>query len=322
LRTITLKQTGLKVSRIALGTMTFGGQAGEQESARILDCALDAGINFLDTANNYNKGASEQMLGKLLGARRQRVILATKVFNKMGDAPDEHGLSRAAILRQAEESLKRLRTDYIDIYYFHQPDWNTPIEESLAAMDELVRQGKVRQPASSNYAGWQVAEMLTIAENNGWKKAVVTQPMYNLLARGIEQEYLAMARHFGVSTVVYNPLAGGLLTGKHRRDTITPGTRFDNNRMYQDRYWHDDTFDAVEAIGGIAAQENRSMLSLSLGWLLEHAAADCVLLGATKIEQLQQSLAALADGPIGDNSLRALDVIWEALRGTTPKYNR
>jgi len=322
LQNITLKQTGLTVSRIALGTMTFGGQANERESARILDCALDAGINFLDTANNYNKGASEQMLGKLLGARRQHVILATKVFNKMGEAPDEKGLSRAAILRQAEESLKRLRTDYIDIYYFHQPDWNMPIEESLAAMDELVRQGKVRQSASSNYAAWQVAEMLAIADNNGWKKAVVTQPMYNLLARGIEQEYMAMARHFEVSTVVYNPLAGGLLTGKHSRDAVTPGTRFDNNRMYQDRYWHEDTFDAVEAIRAIAAQENRSMLSVSLGWLLEHTAADCVLLGATRVEQLQESLKALDDGPLGENSLRALDVIWEALKGTTPKYNR
>jgi len=302
--------------------MTFGGQADESTSARILAKAIDAGINFVDTANAYNKGVTEQILGRLLDGRRHRYILASKVFNRMGDHPEEAGLSRAAIIRACEDSMRRLRTDYLDIYYLHQPDWNVPIEESLAAMDDLVRQGKVRYPASSNYASWQVVQMQEAAKRNGYKPASITQPMYNLLARGIEQEYMAMCEAYNVSTVVYNPLAGGLLTGKHNRSTITPGTRFDNNRMYQDRYWHEDMFDAVEALQEVAAQENRSMVSLALNWLMWHASIDCVILGATRVEQLEANLAALQEGRLSENSLRACDVVWYALRGPAPKYNR
>lgn len=319
---ITLQQTDLNVSRIVLGTMTFGGQADEEMSREILDCALDAGINFVDTANVYNKGASEEILGRLLHGRRQQVILASKVFNRMGDGPDESGLSRRAILRAIEDSLKRLQTDYLDIYYLHQPDWNVPIEESLAAMDALVRQGKVRYAGSSNYAAWQVAEMHELARANGYMPAAVTQPMYNVLARAIEQEYIAMAKRYGISMVVYNPLAGGLLSGKHQRSAYTPGTRFDNNKMYQDRYWHDDMFDAVEALSAAAAQEGRSLISLSLNWLLHHSAAHCVILGASRLDQLESNLRTLSDGPLEENSVRTCDVIWQVLRGAAPRYNR
>jgi aryl-alcohol dehydrogenase-like predicted oxidoreductase len=322
LEQITLKQTDLTVSRIVLGTMTFGGQADERTSARILAKAMDAGINFLDTANAYNKGVTEEILGKLLDGRRHRFILASKVFNKMGEGPDESGLSRAAIFKGVEESLKRLRTDYLDIYYLHQPDWKVPIEESLAAMEELVKQGKVRYPASSNYAAWQVVQMQEVARREGYKPAVITQPMYNLLARGVEQEYLAMNEVYDLSTVVYNPLAGGLLTGKHDRSKITPGTRFDNNRMYQDRYWHEDMFDAVEALQRVAEQDKRTLVSLSLNWLLRHTSVDCVILGATKVEQLESNLRSLEEGPLSENALRACDVVWYALRGPAPKYNR
>ncbi|MBL8222127.1 MAG: aldo/keto reductase [Bryobacterales bacterium] len=319
---IFLPQTDLQVSRIVLGTMTFGGQADEPMSREILDCALDAGINFVDTANVYNKGVSEDILGRLLKGRRQDVVLASKVFGKMGDGPDESGLSRAAILRAVEDSLRRLQTDYLDVYYLHQPDWNTPIEESLEAMDALVRQGKVRYPASSNYAGWQVAEMHEIARRNGYRPAAITQPMYNVLARGIEQEYTAMARRYQVSMLVYNPLAGGLLTGKHQRSAFTPGTRFDNNRMYQDRYWHEDMFDAVEGLQAAAQQEGRSLISLALNWLLHHSPAQGIILGASRTEQLESNLRTLADGPLTENSRRTCDVVWQALRGQTPKYNR
>ena len=247
---ITLPQTELHVSRIVLGTMTFGGQADEAMSREILDCALDAGINFVDTANVYNKGVSEEIVGRLLKGRRQNVILASKVFGKMGDGADEAGLSRAAILRGVEDSLRRLQTDYLDVYYLHQTDWNCPIEESLEAMDALVKQGKVRYPASSNYAGWQVAEMQELARRNGYRPASITQPMYNVLARGIEQEYIAMAKHYQVSMIVYNPIAGGLLTGKHQRSSYTPGTRFDNNKMYQDRDGRGGSFYACDALLG------------------------------------------------------------------------
>ncbi len=319
---ITLPQTDLNVSRIVLGTMTFGGQADEAMSREILDCALDAGVNFIDTANVYNKGASEEILGRLLKGRRQSVILASKVFGKMGGGPDESGLSRPAILRAVEDSLRRLQTDYLDVYYLHQPDCNCPIEETLEAMDALVRQGKVRYPASSNYAGWQVAEMHEIARRQGYRPAAITQPMYNVLARGIEQEYTAMAKRYQVAMIVYNPLAGGLLTGKHQRAQFTPGTRFDNNKMYQDRYWHDDMFDAVEGLETAARQEERSLISFALNWLLHHSPAHGIILGASRTEQLESNLRTLADGPLSENSLKTCDVVWQALHGPAPRYNR
>jgi len=218
--------------------------------------------------------------------------------------------------------LKRLQTDHIDLYYLHQPDWNVPIQETLEAMESLVKAGKVRYPASSNYAGWQVAEMQCIASKHNWTPATVTQPMYNLLARGIEQEYLPMCKHFGIATCVYNPLAGGMLTGKQHREKPQPGTRFDNNQMYLDRYWHPAYFDAVDRLAGVATKVGRSVISLSLNWLLHHTPADCVILGASRLEQLQQNLATLKDGPLPEDALAACDDVWRNLRGITPKYNR
>lgn len=322
MHTVTLRHTDLTVSRACLGTMTFGGQTGQAEAERIVARCLDAGINFFDTANIYNQGRSEIILGKALGSRRKDVVLASKVRGKMGEGPDESGLSRRAIFRALEDSLRRLGTDYLDIYYLHQPDYDVPLEETLEAMDELVRQGKVRWPGSSNYASWQVVRMLWLAEKNGWRPAWVTQPMYNLLARGIEQEYLPMAREFGVSAVVYNPLAGGLLTGKHRPEAPLPGTRFDGNQLYLDRYWHPAYFDAVEKLGHVAAGAGRSLVSLALNWLLHHTAADCIILGASRLEQLDQNLAALEEGPLPAEAVAACDRVWDGLRGVTPKYNR
>ena len=237
-----LSNTGLKVSRLCFGTMTFGGQTDEQTSVHMVERCLDAGINFFDTANVYTGGTSETMLGRALKGRRHRVILASKVSNKVGDAPDQKGLSRPAIRRAIDESLQRLDTDYLDLYYMHLPDYATPIEESLAAMDELVKEGKVRHVAQSNYAAWQVAQMQCIAGKNNYQPVAVSQPMYNLLARGIEQEFLPMSKEFGIASVVYNPLAGGLLTGKHNASEPIQGSRFDKNKMYLDRYWHADDF--------------------------------------------------------------------------------
>jgi aryl-alcohol dehydrogenase-like predicted oxidoreductase len=319
---ITLKNTGLNVSRICFGSMTFGGQTSEESASRMIDLCLDRGINFLDTANAYNQGASEEILGRLLGARRREFILATKVRNKMGDGADMAGLSRGAIFRAIEDSLRRLRTDYVDVYYLHLPDYAVPIEESLDALDDLVKQGKVRHVATSNYSGWQVVEMLWIAERKRYQPPYISQPMYNLIARGIEQEYLPMCQRCGVSNVVYNPLAGGLLTGKQRREAPLPGTRFDNNRMYLDRYWHQATFDAVDQLQHIAAAAGRSLLSLALNWLYHHTAADCIILGASKLEHLEQDLDVFRDGPLDPETLQACDKVWTALRGPTPKYNR
>lgn len=319
---IQLKRTDLKVSRLCFGSMTFGKPADQATVTRMIDQCIEAGINFFDTANMYQLGVAETMMGVALKGRRQHQVLASKVRFKMGEGADESGLSKPAIFRAIEESLKRLQTDYLDIYYLHFPDYAVPIEETLDALESLVKQGKIRYPATSNYAAWQQCEMLWTAEKKNYRPAVITQPMYNLLARGIEQEWLPMTKHFELSNVVYNPLAGGLLTGKHHIHTVTPGTRFDKNQLYQDRYWHSEDFAAVEKLKVIAQRAGRSLISLALNWLLHHTASDCVILGASHPEQLGQNLAACEEGPLSEDVLKECDEIWRELRGITPVYNR
>jgi aryl-alcohol dehydrogenase-like predicted oxidoreductase len=323
METRTLPHTNLTVSRAAFGTMPFGAQADEALCRRMVNFCMDHGINFFDTANAYNNGMAETVLGSVLKGRRDRVVLASKVGFPTSDEAGRQWLSRAAILRAIDESLARLQTDYVDLYYLHVPDWKVPVEESLAAMDELVRSGKVRYPASSNFAAWQVVQMLWIGGTKGYNPPYVSQQMYNLLARGIEQEYLAMCKQFGVSTVVYNPLAGGLLTGKQPRQEPIAGTRFDKNQLYLDRYWHRGYFDAVEELRAAAEKEERSLIDISLNWLQHHTAVDCIILGASKMEQLEQNLAAFEKGgPLSSALLAVCERVWQNLRGITPKYNR
>ncbi len=318
-----LGKTDLEVSRFSFGTMTFGSQADLASAARMVAMCLDAGINFFDTANMYNQGLAETMLGKALGARREDVVLASKVRHKMGESPDDAGLSRPAIFKAIDASLKRLGTDYVDIYYLHQPDYDVPIAETLAALDEVVRAGKVRYPAVSNYAAWQVCEIHWLAEKRGYKPPYVSQPMYNLLARGIEEEYLSFSKRFGVAVVSYNPLAGGMLTGKHARERgPIPGTRFDNNPLYAGRYWHDDYFAAVEELKVIAREAGKTLVELSLHWLLSRPQVDSIILGASATEQLAENLNACKNGTLDDSTLARCDDVWKRLRGITPKYNR
>lgn len=318
-----LPHTDLKISRLSFGTMPFGSQADEAASCRMVDCCLDAGINFFDTANMYNQGKAETILGKALRKRRQDVIVATKVRCPMKDHPEQSGLSRPAILKALDASLRRLGTDYVDLYYLHWPDYGVPIEETLAAMDEVVRAGKVRFPAVSNYAAWQVCEILWTAEKKGFKPPYISQPMYNLLARGIEEEYLPFCKQFGVAVIPYNPLAGGLLTGKHRRKAgPIAGTRFDNNPLYLGRYWHDDYFDAVEELGAVAREAGKTLIELSLQWLLDNQPVDSVILGASRLEQLEENLEACEGPPLDEGTRARCDDVWKRLRGITPKYNR
>lgn len=312
--------TDLHVSRACLGTMTFGGQADAAVSERILYTALDAGVNFVDTANVYTGGESERLLGVMLKGHRQKVVLASKVGMAVGN--ERPGLSREALVAAVENSLKRLQTDSLDLCYFHLPDWNVPLDESLAAMDSLVRDGKVRYPASSNFASWQVCRMLWIAEQRGYAPARIVQPMYNLLARRIEDEFLPACRGLGVSTVVYNPLAGGLLTGKHKGEGPLAGSRFDNNQVYLDRYWNNTILQTVERLSALASQAGRSLVSLSLNWLLCHTAADCVVLGASRVEHLQDNLRAIDEGALDPQTLAGCEEVWQTLKGASPKYNR
>jgi aryl-alcohol dehydrogenase-like predicted oxidoreductase len=308
------------ISRVCLGTMTFGGQTDAMAAARMVRMCLDRGINFFDTANVYNAGESERLLGQALGNCRKDIILASKVGMKAGEHPA--GLTEKLIVTALEATLRRLNTDYLDLFYLHLPDWQTPVEESLAAMDRLVRDGKIRYVGSSNYPSWQICRMLCVAEKQGYQRLGIAQQMYNLIARRLEDEFLPFAREFSVSTVVYNPLAGGLLTGKHRSGAPETGTRFDGNKTYLDRYWNQVNFEAVTMLAAIAGEAGRSLGSLALNWLLHHTPIDCVVLGASRLEQLEENLRALDDGALDQASVLACDNVWRGLYGPSPKYSR
>lgn len=320
--TTSLPGTELRVSRLCMGAMTFGSQVDEAGSLAMVDLCLDRGINFFDTANVYNAGRSEEIMAKAMSGRRDKFVLATKVRGKMGDGPEDSGLSRGAILKQCEASLRRLGTDYIDVYYMHMQDHAMPVEESLAAIDSLVNAGKVRYPAVSNFGAWQILEMQHMAAANGWRPVHICQPMYNLLMRNIETELLPMAAKHGVSTFVYNPLAGGLLTGKHAIEETIKGGRFDGNKMYRDRYWNDEQFEAVRELSYAAGECHRSLVSLALNWILHHTAATGLILGASQMRHLSANLAACTEGPLDEATLAACDAVWKRLRGVTPEYIR
>ena len=321
---VLVSETELELSKVCLGTMTFGSQVTEAEAARMVDFALDRGVNFIDTANVYNAGLSEELTGRILGARRSQIVLATKVRGNMGAGEDAYGgLSREAIFRAVDDSLKRLGTDYVDIYYLHQPDRSVDIYETIRAMNELVAAGKVRWIGTSNYAAWQMAEMAEISENLEFQAPKVAQPMYNALARGIEQEYLACTQRYNVTNVCYNPLAGGLLSGKHSLERgPLPGGRFDGNQRYLKRFWHQEYFQAVEALKRVANGLGIALAEMALRWLCHREGTDCVILGASKFAHLEQNIEASQAGPLPDDALSACDEIWGALRGPTPQYNR
>ena len=317
-----LGQTPLMVSRAVLGTMTFGSQVDAETAGKMVDLCHERGVNFIDTANVYNSGRSEDIVGAVLRGRRDQFVLATKAGIRVGESPDDTGLSKAAIIKALEASLRRLQTDYVDLFYLHQPDPATPLEESLSAVEELVRAGKVRHVGASNFAAWQHCKMLGLNERGVGPRVNVGQPMYNLFARGIEQEFLPACRALGIATVVYNPLAGGLLTGKQKSESPLPGTRFAQSEAYRNRYWRAENFDAVRELSAAAAQQGRSLISLSLNWIFHHTPVDCVIIGASSLTQLEQNLRALGDGPLAAETLAECDRIWDGLRGPSPKYNR
>ena len=319
----TLTGTGAKVSRLCLGTMTFGAQVDEADSIAMARRALDGGVNFVDTADVYNGGASEEIVGKALKGRRDGVVLASKVRGRAGE--HEHkdvGLHRWHIVRGVEASLKRLDVECLDICYFHMPDYDTPLEESLAAADQLVRQGKVIYFGMSNFAAWQATRAIWLSERNRFLPPVVTQVVYNLLTRGIEQEFLPACRELRLGVAVYNPLAGGFLTGKH--DPTKPpseGTRFRLNQMYHGRYWKESNFDAVADLLEIARQAGKTPVQLALQWIAAQPAGDSMIVGASRVEQLVENLAAL-DGTLSAETLAACDRVWEGIRGDRFQYNR
>ncbi len=318
-----LGTTGHDIAPFTLGTMTFGGQLDEAGARSVVDLCLERGLDFFDTANVYTSGQSETMLGRILAGRRDRVLIASKVGIKAGEAPEDQGLSPAAIHKHIDLTLQRLQTDFIDLYYLHQPDYNTPIEQSLAAMHELVVSGKVRFVAVSNYASWQVCQMLWLAEKNGWQPIVAVQPMYNLLSRRIEQELVPCCREHNLAVIPYNPLAGGLLSGKHNIANVpTDGTRFDRMPLYRDRYWHPENFAAVEKLRKIAAAANRSLVELAIGWTIQQPGITSAILGVSRLDHLQSAVAVLDQPPLTPEILAACDEVYAPLRGIAPTYNR
>lgn len=317
-----LNGTSLKVSALCLGTMMFGGQTSEENSLAIMDFAYDSGMNFWDTANAYNQGESERIVGKGLRGRRDDIILATKVFNQMGSGMNDHGLSRRNILSAADASLQRLGTDYIDIYYLHSPDYDTDIEETMSTMNDLVHAGKVRYIGVSNYAAWQIADILAVCDKRGWAKPIITQNVYNAITRGIESELIPFLKAHGLGLAVYNPIAAGLLAGKHKRGTPAENTRFSNNPGYYDRYWSDENFDAVDKLTEIAAAHGLSILQLAMKWVAERDCVTSVITGVSRLEQLQQNVTTLDGDPLDADTLAACDEVYHALAGTRFAYNR
>ena len=315
----------LPISPLVLGTMTFGDTVDAAGASAMVDAALDAGITTIDTANAYAGGATEEILAPLLAGRRDRVVLASKAGMPHPDAGDHPPLSAAALRTSLEGSLRRLNTERIDLYYLHKPDRETPLEETLITIAEFVRAGKIGALGVSNFAAWQISELNQVADAVGAPRPVVAQQLYNLVARRLEEEYLEFASTTGLHTMVYNPLGGGLLTGKHSF-TETPGEgRFGSSNlsaMYKERYWDQQLFAAIAALGIIADEARIPLVELSFRWLISQSGVGSILLGGSRTTQLEANIRAAARGPLPDDVLAACDAVGRTLRGPMPAYNR
>jgi len=325
-----LGRTGLQVSRLCLGTMTFGLQCDEETAVAILDRAAEGGIDFLDTSDAYplggdlsTRGVTEEILGRWLQGKRDRFIVATKCFAPTGPAPFDAGNSRKHILAAVDASLRRLQTDYIDLYQLHGYDPTTPVDETLCALDDLVHQGKVRYTGCSNFLTYQLVRAIGRSETLRLARFDSVQPRYNLLFRQIEREMLPFCREEGVGVIPYNPIAGGLLSGKHSRTAPPPeGTRFTLGNAagnYQDRYWHDREFDTVDALRELAGQAGVNLVTLSVAWVLANEAVTAPIIGASRPGQLDSSLAAAELVLDDDLKARLDDLTHEYRMGDAPR---
>jgi aryl-alcohol dehydrogenase (NADP+) len=327
---VRLGKSGLQVSRLCLGTMTFGLQIDETAAIAVLDRAAEAGIDFLDTSDAYplggdlsTRGVTEEILGRWLRGKRDRFVVATKCFAPTGPAPFDAGNSRKHIMSAVDASLRRLQTDYIDLYQLHGYDPNTPIDETLSALDDLVRAGKVRYTGCSNFLTYQLVRAYGRSETLGLARFDSIQPRYNLLFRQFEREMFPFCEEEGVGVIPYNPIAGGLLAGKHDRSgPPTEGTRFtlgNAAQNYQQRYWHDREFDTVEEIRKLADQAGVSLVTLAVSWVLANKAVTSPIIGASRPEQLVDSVAA-AEYVLDPDLKRQLDELTHEYRmGDAPR---
>lgn len=323
-RAVELRAEG-QPAGVCLGAMNFGRRTDEPTSKRILARALERGVTLIDTANAYVDGTSERIVGEAVAARREEVVLATKCgFGRVDGKPE--GLSRERLLAAIEESRRRLRTDVVDIYYLHVPDHSTPIQETLDTIADLLDAQKIRAWGVSNYAAWQVLEMRHLAEKELAARAlpppVIGQQLYNVLLRQLDIEWFPFARRYGMHTTVYNPLAGGLLSGKHQRDGSTQrGSRFDKNRLYQGRYYTDAMFDRVDDVAAIAKEEGMSLVELSYAWLARASGVDSILVGPATVEQLDAGLDACTRA-LSAEARKRLDALYRGWMGTDTTYVR
>jgi aryl-alcohol dehydrogenase-like predicted oxidoreductase len=310
----TLGSTGVRVSPLCLGAMMFGdwGNQDHDESIRIIHRALDAGINFIDTADVYSRGESEEIVGKALaGGRRDNVVLATKVHGTMGDDPNQFGNSRRWIVREVENSLRRLGTDWIDLYQIHRPEQDTDIDETLGALSDLVRTGKVRYIGSSTFPASQIVEAQWVAQRRGRERFVCEQPPYSMLVRGIENDVLPTCRRYGMGVIPWSPLAGGWLTGRYRLGQDVPEThraqripsRYDMSLPGNQR-----KLEAADALARVADEAGISMIEMALAFVIRHPAVTAAIIGPRTMEQLESQLGA-ADVELSDDVLDRIDEI-------------
>jgi aryl-alcohol dehydrogenase-like predicted oxidoreductase len=288
-----LGKTGVQVSELCLGVMTFGGRTDEAEGARIVHRALEAGINFVDTANVYNQGRSEEITGRALEGVRDQIFLATKVHGKMGERPNDSGNSRYHIARQVEASLKRLRTDRIDLYYLHRPDANTAVEEEIRAMDDLVRQGKILYAGTSHYPAWVLAKALNYAAQAGLTPFVADQPRYNVASRQIEAEFLPFCKDSGYGVVPHSPLFGGVLTGKYARGQAPPlDSRAGQPGSNMAERLTEASYTVVDGVGAMAQARGKSISQVAIQWTLANPLINSIIIGPRTLEQLEDNLGA------------------------------
>ncbi len=288
-----LGRTGLKVSEICLGTMTFGHNTDEVEATRIVDLAFDAGINFFDTANSYAGSASETILGKALQGRRRNAVVATKFFNPMGTDVNSSGTGRFHLMHSVEDSLRRLQMETIDIFYIHHVDTQTPLDETLRAFDDLVRQGKVRYTACSNFEAWRLMEAMWLSDSNGWERFAAYQPQYSLVVRDIEQEIIPVCELKGIGVVVWSPLGGGFLTGKYSPGQRTlSGTRSEEGWAYPHSYFAANADETLAALMEVAAALGRSPAQVAIRWTLEQTSITSAIVGARTLEQACDNFGA------------------------------
>jgi len=316
-----LGRSALQVSPLCLGTMMFGGATDEATSRRIVDKARDQGVNFIDTADGYNEGRSEEVVGRAIKAHRHHWVLATKFGHRMGTGPNEGGQSRKWIFQDVENSLRKLGTDYIDLLYFHKADIQAPFEEGLRAIEDLMTQGKLRYYGVSNFKGWRIAEICRAADAIGMDRPVASQPLYNMVDRLCEVEQLPAAGHYGLGVVPYSPLARGVLTGKYAKDAPPPeGSRLARgDARIQQTEWRSESVDIARAIGEHAAARGMNTVTFALAWVLRNRFVSAAIAGPRTEEQWDGYLPAL-EAQLGSEDEAFIDSLVPPGHASTPGY--